>query len=228
MKIQSSFPLKQSQEAKLKEQDGQMREAAKMYENHFMNEMVRAMRSTTGRKNNTLIKENFAEQIFSQQLDQKYVENWSDKGGIGLADMIYNQLREKYGQTTKKDFGRAPGALPIAPARESGGLKATDSIQFKTIPAGDGAKLNYRFEVQDPSGAGFEAVNPMKGVVKQAQKLEDGWNLVRLDHGQGIESEMTFPGHGTELGIGQALETGQRLGQLDPARPVLAWKLDWT
>jgi flagellar protein FlgJ len=226
MKIQNTFPLQQSQEAKLKEQDGKLRDAAKMYETHFLNEMVRAMRSTTG-KSEGMIKQNFAEKIFTEQLDNQYVDGWSKKGGVGLADLVYNQIQERYFGTVKKSFGHATGALPIAP-KSDGGMKATDSIQMKTIPAGDGAKLEYRFEVLDPTGTGHEALSPMAGTVTKAQSLGDGWNLVKLDHGQGLESELTFPGSMTELGIGKGLDTGQRLGQLDPTRPVVAWKLDWT
>src|SRR5262245_47892062 len=94
MKIQGSFPLRTSPEQKLKEQDGQLREAAKMYENHFLNEMVKAMRSTV-KHDDGLIKQNFGEKIFSEQLDQQYVDGWANKGGVGLADLIYNQLRER-------------------------------------------------------------------------------------------------------------------------------------
>lgn len=226
MKIQTSFPLRQSPDAKLADQDAKLRDAAKMYETHFLNHMVKSMRSTVVH-DDSLIKQNMAEKIFAEQLDNQYVDQWADKGGVGLADVIYNQIRDKYFSTTKKDFGRH-GGLPLQPKNEIHGLKATDSIQMKTLPAGEGAKFNYRFEVQDPSGGQFEALNPMAGVVKESQKLGDGWNLVRMDHGQGVESEMTFPGSVTDLGPGSALETGQKLGSLDSARPVLAWKLDWT
>lgn len=227
MKIQNSFPLQQSPEAKLKEREGQVRDAAKMYENHFLNEMVKAMRSTVG-KSEGMIKQNFAEKIFTEQLDQQYVEGWANKGGIGLADMIYKQISEKYLNTVKKDFHQAPGMLPIAPKQQNGGMKATDSIQMKTIPAGQGAQQEYRFEVLDPTGIGHEAVAPMPGTVTKAQSLGDGWNLVHMDHGQGLRSELTFPGTITDFGDGKQLDAGQKLGQLDSTRPALAWKLDWT
>ncbi len=226
MKIQSSFPIQQSPDARAAEVDGQLRDAAKMYENHFLNQMVKAMRSTVPREDG-LIKQNMAEKIFTEQLDQQYVDGWTNKGGIGLADMIYDQIREKYiGATTKKDFSKR-GALPIAP-KEQNGLRSTDSIQMKMLPIGPDAKLNYRFEVNDPSGAPFEALAPMDGDVKEARALGDGWNLVRMDHGQGFETELTFPGALTELSAGERLETGRRLGVLDSGRPVLAWKLDWS
>ena len=75
----------------------QFKEVAQLYEKHFMREMMKAMRSTVPDSN--FIKQNQGEKIFREQLDQEYVEKWGDHGGIGLSDMIYNQLIEKYGFT---------------------------------------------------------------------------------------------------------------------------------
>ncbi|NJL26086.1 MAG: hypothetical protein HC902_13580 [Calothrix sp. SM1_5_4] len=50
MKIQSGFSLQPpTAEARAEKQDQQLRDAAKMYETHFLNQMVKAMRLTTGR-----------------------------------------------------------------------------------------------------------------------------------------------------------------------------------
>ena len=87
--------------------------------------------------------------------------------------------------------------------------------------------MSYRFEVQDPAGAEFEVQAPLPGKVAQVERLDQGWNLVKLDHGQGLQSEMTFPGRLAESVTGKAVESGQKLGVLDTGRPVLAWNLDW-
>lgn len=142
--------------------------------------------------------------------------------------MIYTQIREKYLATAKKDFSKAPGAIPLAPKSDAQGARSVDSIKMKSIPTGEGAKMQFRFEVPDPSGGGFEAVSPMTGIVKEARALGHGWQLVNMDHGQGLRSEMTFPGSLTELSPGLELKAGQKLGILDPSSTVLAWKLDWT
>jgi flagellar protein FlgJ len=230
MKIQNGFSLKPlTPEQKETAQDARLREAAKMYESHFLNEMVKAMRSTVHRDQGFL-KPNMAEKIFSEQLDQQYVDGWSKRGGVGLADMIYDQIKEKYYNSVKRDFSHPRGALPIAPAREPHGLSSPDSIQMKMLtPPGDGgASAEYRFEVHDPSGAAFEARAPMAGTVTAAAALPEGWSRVALDHGGGLQSEMTFPGGLAPIDGGTAVAAGQKLGQLDSARPVLAWKLDWT
>ncbi|HMN67609.1 MAG TPA: rod-binding protein [Bdellovibrionales bacterium] len=219
MKIQNGISLTPlAPEAKAAQQDAQLKDAAKMYETYFLNQMVKAMRSTVDREEG-LMKPNFAEKIFSEQLDNQYVDGWANKGGVGLADMIYGQISEKFKAATK-------GALPIAPRKDglNGGI--SDSIQMKAIPLGPEAKLQYRFEVPQSSGGDFEALAPMPGKILESKPLSEGWNLVKLDHGQGVSSEMTFPGQAAPLNVGADIRTGQRLGLLDSARPVLAWKLE--
>lgn len=229
MKIESSFkPLQPlNAEQKAAKLDGDLREAAKMYEGYFLNEMVRAMRSTVQRDENSPMKQSFAEKIFEGQLDQQYVENWTNKGGIGLADMIHQQISDKYLATTKKSSFLPQGPLPIAPKKEMLQIPS-DSIQMKAIKPGPEAKLEYRFEVPNPTGGTFEAQAPAKGTVIDARTIGEGWNMIKLDHGQGINSEMTFPGKLAENVLNKEVEPGQRLGVLDSSRPVLAWKLDWT
>lgn len=227
MKIQNGISLtKPSAEELASKRDGQLREAAKMYETHFLNEMVKSMRKTVENEDG-LIKKNMAEKIFSEQLDNQYVDSWANKGGVGLADMIYNQISGQMNDAAKLKMHQRGGVLPINPSKDMQGLKPTDSIQMKMIPPSQGAKLEYRFEVPGSTGA-FDVQAPMDGHVIESARLGDNWSVVKLDHGQGMTSEMTFPGQQVPLDAGAAVGAGLKLGTLDPARPVLAWKLDWT
>lgn len=230
MKIEKGFSLKSdAPDVKAKKVEGQLRDASQMYENYFLNEMVKAMRSTVNREDG-LMKPSFAEKIFEGQLDQQYVENWAKKGGVGLADMIYTQINDKFMAGQKagngKSFNIKGGMMPISPKKDPIGIPSSDSIQMKAIPPGPEAKMEYRFEVPNPSGQ-FEVQAPLKGRIVAAKTLGEGWQSVKLDHGQGLESELTFPGTLPEIGTGIDVEAGQSLGQLDGGRPVLAWKLDW-
>lgn len=233
MKIQSTvLPIKQDPAEKAAKVDGQIRDASQMYENYFLGEMVKAMRSTVQRDGG-LMKPSFAEKIFESQLDGQYVDAWAKKGGIGLADMIHQQISDKYNQTANKgSFALKKGALPVAPKQVPHSIPSTDSMQMKAIPqapqTGPQGSLEYRFEVPNPSGSPFEAQAPYSGKITESKTLGEGWNMVRLDHGQGVSSELTFPGVLPEMGEGIDVEAGQKLGTLDPSRPVLAWKLDWT
>ncbi|NJL26087.1 MAG: hypothetical protein HC902_13585 [Calothrix sp. SM1_5_4] len=159
-----------------------------------------------------------AEKIFAEQLDNQYVDSWADKGGVGLADMIYTQIKEKYFGTAKRDFSQPRGALPIKVPQgaPSGGLH-----QDESDPVADGRAHGVPFRRAGPVWAEFQAQAPFAGAVVEAGPLGDGWNLVRLDHGRGFHSEMTFPGRLTEMGQGLDVQPGQRLGVLDPGRPVL-------
>lgn len=228
MKIQNGVSLlPPAAEAKASKLDGQLREAAQMYENHFLNQMVKAMRSTVNHEDG-LVKQNFAEKIFSEQLDNKYVDGWTQKGGVGLADMIYTQIKEQYFNTKQKNLPQQQNhMLPIAPKKEAIGISPAESIKMKALPPPAEGKMSFRFEVQDPSGGEFEVQAPLPGKVAHVERLDQGWNLVKLDHGQGLKSEMTFPGRVADSVTGKTVESGQKLGILDTGRPVLAWNLDW-
>lgn len=86
-------PKQVTQEEQLKK----LREVADLYEKQFLGEMMKAMRGTAGEGKDQLIPVSQAEKIYKEQLDQQYVEQWGANGGVGMSDMIYNQLIEKYG-----------------------------------------------------------------------------------------------------------------------------------
>src|SRR4051812_7776266 len=77
-----------------------LREAAKLYEEQFLGEMVKAMRKTVSESD--FLKPGMGEKIYRDQLDQQYVENWADQGGIGLADLIVEQFQSNQGQGPAK------------------------------------------------------------------------------------------------------------------------------
>lgn len=219
MKIQNGFSLKPlTPEEKATRTDSQLREAAKMYETHFLNEMVKAMRSTVHNEEG-LIKAGFAEKLFTEQLDQQYVNGWAERGGVGLADVIYTQIRERYLGSAKKDFLHSGGVMPLKPESKDA------QPQVKMIPPQAQNQMEYRFEMQ---GRTADVQAPLAGRVLELNALNENWSSVKLDHGRGLFSEMTFPGQVAQIGVGGTVEPGQKLGQLDPARPVLAWKLEWT
>ena len=229
MKIQNGFSLKSLSPAeRAAKQDESLRNAAKMYETHFLNEMMKSMRSTVNRDENSFMKPNMGEKIFSEQLDQQYTENWANKGGVGLGDMIYNQIKDQYMNTTKKDFAHPQKMLPIAPKAGPGGIQNPGSMQMKFIPTDKPTSASYRFTVPEPLGTAYEARAPMPGRVTEASQIGDNWNLVKLDHGRGLHSELSFPGPPPTIAGGEDVASGQKLGMLEPDRPVLAWNLDWS
>jgi Rod binding domain-containing protein len=86
-------PIQINQKTGKTELDKKIRGAAELYEKQFLREMTKAMRSTV--KESELIPVSQGEKIFREQLDQQYADQWGDQGGIGLADLIEQKLREK-------------------------------------------------------------------------------------------------------------------------------------
>ncbi|MDX9732296.1 MAG: rod-binding protein [Bdellovibrionales bacterium] len=70
--------------------DPRVMEAARMYEKYFLGQMTKAMRSTV--QHSDLQQQSMGEKIYREQLDDQYVDAWTESGGIGLADMIHDEL----------------------------------------------------------------------------------------------------------------------------------------
>src|ERR1700733_13323361 len=87
------------------ERDQKMMEAAKSFENQFIRQMISEMRKTVPK--DEVVPETMADDIFKNQLDDQYADTWTEKGGIGLADVIYEQLQEKYAKPT--EFSKPSG-----------------------------------------------------------------------------------------------------------------------
>lgn len=84
------YPLQQPQQ--LQKLESKLKQASQMYEKQFLNEMVKAMRNSV----NHSTPPTFAESIYRGELDDQYVDKWVEKGGVGFADLIYNDLVNKY------------------------------------------------------------------------------------------------------------------------------------
>src|ERR1700676_4446548 len=69
--------------------DPKFLEAAKSFEGQFIRQMISEMRKTVPK--DELIPETMADNIFRDQLDGEYADKWTNNGGIGLADVIYDQ-----------------------------------------------------------------------------------------------------------------------------------------
>lgn len=92
----------------LQKLDSKLKQASQMYEKQFLQEMVKAMRSSV----NPSTPPTFAESIYRGELDEQYVDKWVDTGGVGFADLIYQDLVNKYYPQLK------PQAAPKKPTEE--------------------------------------------------------------------------------------------------------------
>ncbi len=221
-KFQATPPTVEQQEKKL-------RDVAKLYEKHFLGEMVKAMRGTVSESE--LIKSSQGEKIFKEQLDDQYVEKWGDKGGIGLGDMIYNQLVEKYGQQMgiRPPQFKTHGPLPLnknsmMDAKTVQQTPQKVSIQYFKNPQNINNDLN-RMALGEDNALSNVVRNPWDGVLLQNRNLNQDESLVELGHSNGLSSQMVLKGIAKNFLPGQQIAAGETLGWLNPDQPSLIWNI---
>lgn len=72
-------------------QDAKLKESAQQFEQVFLKQMFAEMRKSIPKTN--LMGEGKEQDMFEGMLDEERAKSWSQNGGIGLADMMYQQLR---------------------------------------------------------------------------------------------------------------------------------------
>ncbi|MCJ8278354.1 MAG: rod-binding protein, partial [Bdellovibrionales bacterium] len=94
MKLSKAQQFKQTPQQQMQKLDNKLKQAAQMYEKQFLRQMVKAMRNTVSHSEMT--KPGMAENIFREQLDEKYVDGWMKTGGTGFSEVIYKDLVNKF------------------------------------------------------------------------------------------------------------------------------------
>lgn len=196
-----------------------LKQGSELYEKQFLREMVKAMRGTVSESE--FMKPNQAEKIFREELDNEYVEKWGDRGGIGLADMIYKQLLDKAG-------------LQPRPEKPMGPIKLGDK-EFSPKMLSDGqrsgqVKMQFSLPAQIKNA---EVTAPWSGSFLGAQQINPDEYLLQMSHDNGLKSQMVFRGTLDKaltppeiLGKSQEIQAGQRLGYLSPDAKNLFWTVD--
>ena len=73
-----------------RKEDAELMEAAKDFESYFLQMMLKEMRKTVPRDG--LFPKSRAEEIFEGMLDEEFAKGAASAGGIGIAQMIYDQM----------------------------------------------------------------------------------------------------------------------------------------
>lgn len=222
IKIQKFLPT-QVNRGSAEQQQAKMRDAANLYEKMFLREMVKAMRQTV--QPSAMSKPNMAEKIFREKLDGEYIESWGDQGGVGLAEIIYQQLNEKFGPHSGVYQLRPQGPVPI---KQGTTFKIQDNTH-QIVPINgtinNGQKdISYQINVPKAPGQSVPTVtSPWEGVVKAVADSEHG-KRVEIEH-ENVNSVLTFPGQIEKLVVGQEVGAGQTLGKLTAEPFSLNWRL---
>ena len=77
--------------AKVKDDNAKLREAANEFEAIFIQQMLKTMRKTS--LESDFIKKSEGEKIFRSMLDEQYAILSAKSGRLGLGEMIFQQLR---------------------------------------------------------------------------------------------------------------------------------------
>jgi flagellar protein FlgJ len=197
----------------------QVDQVSKLYEKQFLQEMFKAMRATVKPTDEP----SMAQHIYQDQLDDQYVDAWGESGGIGLSDMIYNQIMEKfYGKSTAQEM-KKQGPVELTNRDISRISKMNKPGQSETR----GEQIPLRVEVKPSPGGGAAKIQaPWDAEVTQTMKLADGKTAVMLSHGEGLRSTLVFDGvPSAEAQPGKKLLKGQTLGVLSPEAKSFLWNL---
>lgn len=191
-------------------------EVAKLYEKQFLREMTKAMRGTTSLSGE---KTSMGEGIYREQLDEQYVDTWGENGGIGLSNLIYDQLMERYFSGPGKNL------------KDAGGLKLTDRdvSRVARIPtsAGTASQVPLKIETKPSAdGTPTKLQAPWNATVLSSARM-DGKTSVTLGHAGGLKSTLIFQGvAGADVEPGKVLEKGSTVGILSPEVNSFFWNLN--
>lgn len=190
----------------------QFRDVATLYEKQFLGEMVKAMRNTVTRSQFT--EPSMAQKIYEGKMDEQYVEAWGDQGGIGLSDLIYGQLMERYGGLLE-GVEKPKGPIPL---------------ENRELPIFEEGSKSFRIDGQGSPEKGAQVfirgrsdvVSPWAGEVGQAFESEGGRQTFKISH-KGLESTLSFVGDRLQIQTGDRIASGQKLGRIQGEG--LTWKL---
>ncbi|MDR1204677.1 MAG: rod-binding protein [Peptococcaceae bacterium] len=95
-KAQESFQnaLNQAMSA---QDDEKLKMACQEFESYFLYKMIRQMRQTIPESD--LIPKSYANKIYEDMLDDEMSKKFTGMGGIGLADMMYKQIKRENAYT---------------------------------------------------------------------------------------------------------------------------------
>ena len=97
-----------------KDELGTVREAAQQFESYFMQEIMKSMRATVEKSE---LLDSSATDSYQDMMDKEMAQKMASNGGIGLADMMVNQYKQRT-MSAQDALAQHPGAaLPLDPRR---------------------------------------------------------------------------------------------------------------
>ena len=220
----------QSEKSQPVVRDKRILDAAKMYEKYFLGQMMKAMRSTVNKSE--LEKPSMGEGIYREQLDDQYVDSWGERGGIGLADMIHDEL---VGKAEMMKLRRQAMRASKGKARTPMALTDRDVLTVRKLPSVKNANQDSAVETvlvslgkttSRPEDGPESVRSPWAGVV-QAVRADNGKVIIEIRASKSPREperqvELAYDGVPFEVTAGAVLQAGQVIGHLGKgARGIL-------
>lgn len=215
----NNFSLHQS--ASRVEQEKKLKSAAEMYERHFLNEIFKAMRKTVP-ESEGILQKGFAQKLYQDQLDERYVEAWGQQGGIGLSQLIFDQLKEKVlGDSTQLPPPKGP--LPLSKSVRP--LNSTGEMPTSLSPEASYLFVPEKKRPEEGLVHARQVTSPWEGRVRQSFSTLEKSRLIRIAHPEGVESILNYKSQDEGPQVGEYLQAGERLGVMDVGPENLVWSV---
>ena len=206
--------------------DKKLHEVAEMYEEQFLREMVKAMRGTV--QDGGLIKVSQGEQIYREQLDQNYVENWGKQGGLGFQKIIYDQLMDKFGA---KMGLKTQEHMPRGPVKLDEKSNLNSPFQVKAQQAVNPKNINFEFLKSMKTAEAQEIKAPWSGEILGSHQINPNEYVVEMSHENGLKSQIVFRGSLAQKGLEpgdyspRSVQAGETIGLLSPEAQRFFWSV---
>jgi len=181
------------------EMDKKLQEVSEGYEKIFLNELVKSMRKSVSESD--FLDTGSAGKIYREQLDQEYVNSWSERGGLGIKEMVHEHLLRQYGEKL--------------------GLKSADQKieQKNNLVRSQFFKLADVVKPIDEDGS-KKVFSNQSGILVSKTRIgdENQWLVILKNTDQTDKlTHISFKGVlDKDLKVGQEVQPGQRLGTLSP------------
>ncbi len=145
-------------------EEAKLRDACEGFESVFLQKMWEQMRKNVKKEGYLHSKD---EEAYQSMFDVELSKKMASAGGIGLADMLYEQLSQKLHTASKTtDSGTARAPLPIEPARPP-------RPEVAAAPAAPAAPLDLYTEVAEEPAAEEPPSNPYADALAELAASRD-------------------------------------------------------
>lgn len=204
-----------------------LREACDQFEGLMLHLMLKNMRKTIDK--GELLHGGNAEEIFQDMQDQALADNLASGRGMGLSEMLYQQLLGPEGNSSQdlhrnrpaSSYLNASGAdkRQVATSRVAEPEALTLPLQgrisshfgMRVHPILQVERMHHGLDIAAPHGTAIKAA--LDGTVIFSGEVGGYGNLVEIDHGNGL---ITRYGHNSKnlVQVGQQVRAGQKIAEV--------------